>query len=209
MPEPNNAKLVGWPVAAMLVPKVANSSIKAALLDAVGVPWDGQNLHAHRAFEFFKPSEFAAMRGVFRFAFVRNPFDRLVSCWAQKIDQPTHDNRGMRRMGFRPGMGWEEWLEAALNIPPEQMDIHFRPQHLLLCHQGEVPVDYLGKFESLNEDWRAVRYMAEKTAALTLPELPVLTTSRHLPYREMYSATQRKRVEDVYAGDLALFDYGF
>jgi hypothetical protein len=210
MPNPNNAKLVGWPIAAMLVPKAANSSIKAALLDAVDVPWDAKNLHAHPAFEFMGAVGFARLKDkAFRFTFVRNPYDRLVSCWAQKIDQPTHDNRGMRKMGFRPGMPWEEWLDAALSIPPEKMDIHFRPQSLLLCYRGWLPVDFVGKFEDLEHDWRVVQHYAQERAALKLPDLQKLTTSEHPPYREMFNQHQRLKVEAVYGRDFELFEYEF
>ena len=84
----------------------------------------------------------------FKFAFVRNPFDRLASCFRHVIQkgvfrQIQGDDRLYRDMSF------ENFVDVVANTEIKNMDIHFRPQHTFI---PETP-DLLGKFETLSADF--------------------------------------------------------
>lgn len=69
------------------VPKVACSSIKIALASLLGIDLDALGGNPHEV-DFPAPRTLAGpglYAGLFTFAFVRNPWDRLVSCYRDKI----------------------------------------------------------------------------------------------------------------------------
>ncbi|MBA2443050.1 MAG: sulfotransferase family 2 domain-containing protein [Rubrobacter sp.] len=145
----------------VVTPKVACTSIKTALLPLFGRdPAEaGDRGHAHKILaregaivsgDRFLSGLESRYRGYFKFSFVRNPYDRLVSCYYSKInpkvvgiDQEPHDGAELR-----PGMSFREFAEAVCSIPDEKANVHFRSQHLAISRgAGDgLPVDFLGRF---------------------------------------------------------------
>ena len=77
-------------LAYLSVPKAACSSIKLALGKAAGIPLipdqDLLFIHAHPQWHWQKGRLEDTQSGYAKFSFVRNPFDRLVSCYSDKIN---------------------------------------------------------------------------------------------------------------------------
>ena len=116
-------------------------------------------------------------RGYFTFAFIRHPFDRTRSCHADKHALALRDRRAARWFiepwhGLRLGMTFAEfcrWLDTPWGSDAFA-DRHWLSQHRQIrAADGRLP-DFLGRWERLDADWRAV------TARLGLPcrELPRL-----------------------------------
>jgi len=145
--------------------------------------------------------------------FVRNPFSRLLS-WYRMMDrfrtQEANGNEKSARMIARNPL-----IAAVLPMAPdfEAFVLHALDEFETL----RVPqVDYLftagrradlvGRQESLEADLRAVH------ARLDLPwtDLASVNVDRTRPdHRELYTATMRDKVSDLYARDLAAFGYEF
>ena len=133
--------------------------------------------------------------GYFSFAFVRNPYDRFVSYCAFMTRQHgafDADPQGtMRKILFE--------------LRP--MDhIHFRPQFEQLADaNGEVEVDFVGRVESLQDDYDAA------CRRIGIPSRPLdrVNSSRRGDYRQYYDDELRQGVEALYRRDLELFGYGF
>lgn len=206
----------------MVMPKVACTSIKVALapLFEPGADVTGsKGLDAHLFFNdaqrrgkgwqmdrtdyLRSPADY---RDFFRFAFVRNPFDRLLSCWRNKLHKPHYE--GWRRLKDGPiyfGMPFPEFVEAVAGIPDEAANPHYRSQGFTLSHEGALLPDFVGRFESLGEDWSAV---AGRIGAPPLPHM-VKNLGGDTGYRAHYDARTRRLAEERFAEDLRLLGYSF
>lgn len=112
----------------------------------------------------------------FQFAFVRNPWSRLVSAFLNRIVGRGVEYRNLmtklsrtswyrfhRRLPYEvrrriTGVGWPERAEVTFRqfvlrevavTEPMDMDPHWRPQHTFL---GAHRLDFVGRFERLTED---------------------------------------------------------
>ena len=97
----------------------------------------------------------------FKFAFVRNPWDRLVSCYMSKlvIAGPGFNMRPYGDVTLRRDMTFKEFAEAVCRIRDEESDPHFRSQHIVICDDGPgkgILADFVGRFENLEEDFGIV-----------------------------------------------------
>jgi len=184
-------------------PNVANRSMKLAIASHIGLQWQGDIHHAPWQF-----TALALMRNndYFRFGFVRNPLDRLLSCYAQKIVYYERE-LGMPSLLWRYGdsfnkdMSFAEFVVAVSRIPDRISDIHFRSQHTFFYHRKNLMVDFVGHFEQLEQDWNFLR------DKLGLPELPHQNRSNHINYREAYEPELAAIAARRYAKDIELFGY--
>jgi len=132
--------------------------------------------------------------GLFKFAFVRNPWDRLVSRYAYLLRNTHHPRHAFAKQlkGFDEYLAWE--------IKRGKMH-----QHTYVCDaQGEWVVNFVGYYERLQEDFGRVCENLHVTA-----ELPKANTSSHQDYRSYYTAATREMVAKNFARDLELFGYKF
>ena len=154
------------------IPKVACTSIKTALMGGgADAQSRGAYMRIHSDAERFRQSCLRRSQSAYyKFAFVRNPFDRLVSCYEDKVRTPvqhhghyffdTGYNRTVIRTlfgrSFRPDMSFREFLELVNRIPDILADAHFRSQYSMLYKRRRRIPDFVGKFENLNEDWMSL-----------------------------------------------------
>ena len=143
----------------------------------------------------------------FKFSFVRNPWDRFVSLYfyfsnmtpdhfAYQYDEPTVKS-------MKPFKTFDEFCLNFSSLNDGKF--HFRPQHLWTHHKNKCFLDFLGKYENLEND--LVRL--EKRLKFPHCALPHKNKSQHLPYVEYYSPKLIKVVEKIYAEDIELFNYSF
>ncbi len=188
-------------LAYLRVPKNANSSLRVAL------PGGRQKrLDIRRLAERY-PEHLS-------FSFVRNPWDRLVSTYSDKIrPEPVDDfyfARGVFRpfvrhgLPFRAGMPFEEFAEIACSLSDGQTEKHLKSQSHFLVRDGQVVPRFLGRLESAREDWARLGELAGFEA-----ELPHRQLSEHPHYRGFYDARLAQRVGDRYRVDVETFGYDF
>lgn len=198
--------------------KVANSSMKVALLTALGIPrkdfneWvdkgGGRMGAVHgRWLKYVSAKDVVEKYNhFFKVAFVRNPWDRLVSCWMNKTVVKLHPR--FATYGCYLEMPFDEFVEKICKVSDEDSDTHIVQQHVPMMHEGKFIPDWVGRFESLTSDWGFVRVLMRDKIAL-----PILETdwgkTQHLHYRQLYTPYTMALVRDRYIGDINMFDYEF
>lgn len=128
----------------------------------------------------------------FKFAFVRNPWEREVSRYHFILNCTRHyAHEQTRRMS-----GFEEYLRAFRL--PSQSDY-------LTDRKGQLIVDFVGRYERLREDFQ---YLCRK---LNIPEpkLPRTHITEHLHYSQYYNEDTRQMIADRYQQDIRLFGYRY
>ena len=178
-------------------PKAGSRSLIAALLAA-----DSGAVLVREATLAEVYAAFPAARGYFSFAFVRHPVDRAVSCHGDKARGTGNVSLGTFA-GLEAGMDLEAfsaWLATPWGSDAFA-DRHWLSQDVLLREgPGERLPDFVGRFERLDADARAV------AAGLGLP----LTGLAHLnpgPAAAPLSADARALLARRYARDLEVFGY--
>jgi hypothetical protein len=145
----------------------------------------------------------------FKFAFVRNPYDKLVSTYffiGHKYFESFESFIRFLQVGGEPDKfpsrwsrlaGFEWFLEHPL----------CKPQHEFICDKdGKLMVDFQGRFENYTKDLISVLDELGIThSKKTL--LQKVNTTTHDKYRTYYSQQTKKIVKSIYKKDFEIFDY--
>jgi hypothetical protein len=131
----------------------------------------------------------------FKFSFVRNPLERFISsAFLKNARRPlflAHPRR---------------YLTLILESPSTMAGLFYRPQLGFLSNpENQLAVDYVGRFESLQDDFdRVCRQVGLPPTALTH-----LHRSRHESAGRYYDDELKRKVEQAYEQDIRAFGYRF
>ena len=199
------------------IPKVACSSIKSVCFDLLNPGKTISNVH-NFDYPCVKRNEIEEhYRNYFKFAFVRNPWDRLVSCYRNKIKQDRNYNDREFRNGvfiklaaynmFWAGMPFSAFVDAVCKIPDAHANPHFRSQYTFIDNgNGKMLTDYIGKFEQLDSGFMQICTKIE-VSGVSLPRLMVGGSA--IDYKDFYTNKTRNQLESRYAKDITLFGYDY
>ena len=138
-------------------------------------------------------------KSFFKFAFVRNPFDRLASCFRHVIQKGAMQNIQEHPQLHR-NMSFEQFVDVVEKIEIKNMDIHFRPQYTFIPDKP----DFLGKFESLEEDYIKV---CEKIGIKNPPQILHKNKTDKTIFKDYYTKESIGKVLKIYEKDFKLFNY--
>lgn len=167
------------------IPKNANSSIRRALL---GPGPKGRDLYKNPALNL--TTRYEAPAGTI--AFIRDPFDRVLSAWADKIDrdEPSKGSQALIDLGCYLRMPFAAFCELLPKI--SQHDVHTMPQSWF------VYSDFvLHRFEDIETVWQSIR------AAHPWVD-PLGTLRRRDPSATHYTERAREIVREMYADDFGI-----
>lgn len=161
-------------------------------------------------------SEFNKYKNYFSFSFVRNPWERMVSLYCNKIVSPNRANKKtgvdicFERYGdiFYAGMSFSEFVKNIVSLDQTDLDPHIYPQHWRTCAIGtqNIILNFIGRFESINKDWRLVC----KTSGLPFKKLEHKNKIRRRCHYSYYYNTEIKNIVSQYwSTDINLFHYTF
>lgn len=223
-----------------VVPKVACSSIKTALLslfdvDTTGYEFiqedDTPDLDVHRLFagsgyqinknQLTRRMDRGRYQEHFKFAFVRNPWDRLVSCYSEKVmdvketelgEPPFRNVPSEKGSRLYKGMPFAEFVETVYEIPDVESNMHFISQHKVVCgpgSDGQIMADEVGRFENLAGDFAVVAEEIGGARRLQLPHKLRSASRKSRPYTDFYDNRLRDLVHERYREDIEIFNYSF
>jgi Sulfotransferase family len=131
----------------------------------------------------------AVWRSYFKFAFERNPWDRQVSLYYHRY----------REENDRPDFATFIHTDKKAHIN------NFGVYSI----DGDLAVDFLGRFESLEQDLRSALEQVGLSTEEALPDAKTRFRPGTVPYRDHYDEETRSIVADWYAPEIKLLGYEF
>ena len=196
----------------------------------------------HRTMKDFYLNEPEAYSSYFKWCFVRNPWDRAVSAWdtcpeikpylktfpefvdalykdRKKIQNLSDCRWGPSPLGGGAGtLAGQEGVE--INLPVQR--IHFLPMLSMMKVDGVVEMDFIGRFENIQQDWNKVTTLLFDRP-IKLPEhnrrpntrcqvetLPTKWSRAKTHYQQYYTHPDLvKKIADIYSEDIEAFGYTY
>lgn len=141
-------------------------------------------------------------------AFVRNPWDRLLSAYhfhkRKFIEQHPDKIAAGQGKRFSTFELWVRNIEHRGRFESQNL----RPQLSWIQNtEGQIKAEFIGRFENMDADYLRI------CEQLKIPPKPLLhknkSVQRPSDYREAYNPYLRSIVEEYYQADISLFGYQF
>ena len=174
--------------------KAAGTSIFRVLLQPMG-GWIIQKDNPQQFSEWMNFITDVELDYYFKFIFVRNPYDRLVSVWNDK----KHE--------YNLNKNFKDFV-----LTKNSIFVNDVPKHLHLQTQTslvETPsgfgtnLNFIGKVESIDEDWKTLCFCTDT------PYKPMVKAQvrKHANYKSYYDEETIKIVQKLYKRDFEKFGY--
>lgn len=133
----------------------------------------------------------------FKFAFVRNPWARVVSCYHDKVV-----NKALRTMTKCYDKDFDFFVDFIAKKDLTRADVHIKLQTRLFPLNE---VDFVGRMENFEEDLQYVL----KQIGIECPRIPHKNVSRHKHYSTYYNERTKAIIAEKYRADIEAFGYEF
>jgi hypothetical protein len=205
-------------------PKAACTTIKRTLmnLELEGTGFRPEKVHlpafSTPFIKLFQLNENEALRllnsnRMFKFCFVRNPFERVLSCYLDKIaGNKPQKKKILKYFGndadIETLIDFDEFIHAVSLQSIKEMDKHWRPQFYQLFG-GLIKFDYIGKVETFKDDLIAIdKYLKGKLLKNHENVLWHKTEAKR-KIKDFYDDQIAKKVVNLYSVDFEHFGYNF
>ena len=196
------------------IPKSGCSTVRSFLLDAVGD--SSSKLHNIPSRRVTKETD---VESLLIFTFFRDPVERLISCWRDKVRKPDLNNKyfvngvakSVQRFGFEPGQSFVSFVDRIAKIPDAEADHHFVSQVETLRPFYEASYSdrvNVWSFSDLEEKLQAL-YVAFVDARGPTPKVPQANRSldaENVQRRPNLDSQTLEKIWTRYAADYDLME---
>ena len=196
------------------IQKNACSSMKAYLVEILEMQKAENfplNIHNPRLYPFpciLDEDIFPKYEAYFRFCIIRNPWERLVSCYKEKVmNKPTDYNyfKNYSRE-FYGGMPFDEFVNIVVSLTDEDSDPHFGGQlNLLTSPEGRLMANYFCNLENLNEHLNEI----SQITGMPFSTPPQLNVTKKSAYQDFYTPELVEKVRKRFRRDIEFFNFKF
>ena len=164
----------------------------------------------------------------FKFIFVRNPWDRLVSWYsmfdeARKVTWLASKKNERNRVLYhysktlwlwkyvhKYGKTFDDFILNCTGVIGSKLKgglspLSFNQLDYLSDEKGNTLVDFIGRFENFQEDFHKIG----SKIGIDLSKIPIINSSKHEHYSEYYTPETRAAVAEIYQRDIEYFNYRF
>jgi hypothetical protein len=182
------------------IPKCGGVSVENALF---------QQKIGHSEIWKYKAFDKKKFNQYYKFTFVRNPWDRLVSAFffLKAGGRNPKDTEWARKHIYN----YESFENFVLSLKNKKVrkkilsHQHFRPQwHYIVDENGNTPFDFIGRIENFKNDFESIKAQLGLTG-----DLSHINKSSHKPYSYYYKNETKKIVRELYKKDIELLNYSF
>jgi hypothetical protein len=157
-----------------------------------------------RRFKFFIDNNFDYFNKSFKFAVIRNPWDRFISSYSFCKEVESE------RDGIDNIIGTRDIKDVLLNLPTlGESAFHYwhltKPQSETFILDGKNILDFQIRFENLQNDFNL---LCDKIGIERMT-LPHLNTSSHDHYKEYFDDETREIFKEKYKEDIKYLGYEF
>ncbi len=197
------------------IPKTGGTSISCPVYGGVLLPYLGNDdtvKGGHKSAIALEKRFPDCFNDYYKFCFVRNPFDRLVSIYFYFLDE-VEDRKSSSKVDTPLGKmvsQFDNFSDFAMGLRKEDLkEVHLSSQLNRMSKRSifgkKILMDFVGRFEDIAEDFQKVR------EHLGIPhiELPKLRSTRRGPYREYYNEDSKEHIARLYKEDIEVFNYQF
>ena len=169
---------------------------KAKLLASIGINPDVLKLERHAT-----AGEMRAALGaetfdhMFKFAFVRNPWDFQLSLYHFNLTHPEFP-------GHQTAIKFRDFEDYIMTRPAEPAPQGLQKRYIV-DNDDELLVDFVGRFETLSQDFATIR----DRLGLKDAQLAHENRTQHPPWQKSYTLPMFERVRTLSQADIAYFGY--
>lgn len=209
------------------IPKVASTTWKKTMAHLVGLK--SKSVHELRfklLSSYSKAKARSILQSYYKFLFVREPFERLLSAYRDKFTRKTnvwkkYAKKVKRSVGLRLGANgstiadnngeitFQEFVTYLIDVSSKggRLNEHWR-HYESLCHPCNINFDFIGHYETLEDDAPFVLHETGVDQFVSFP--PVHFTSTKDDLQRYYSKVPREdiiRLQGIYRRDFEIFGY--
>lgn len=198
------------------VPKVANTAIKHVLAELLDDVDDTTALRptndrfwkaCTRQAGFIRPDDYCdRYEELLSFTFIRDPLERLFSCYVDKIVDNQCRSQSFQRLGYCLGMSFEDFAALTISLDLDRMDVHTQPQDFLISDsKGRLP-QFIGLAERMAQHWPQLVHRCRQRDIPLNPMLAQLHSKAHVKagVNRQLSPSLLEDVQRFYGRDLLL-----
>jgi len=181
------------------VPKTGSSSMEEALAPYQSSLTEKFNRHA-TCLKLQRELPQEVWRDYFKFAFVRDPYDRMLSWYFYRKRNQLKDPSYSRHHLYTGNISFDEFVGTF-----SKNELMFKQVDFIAPHNGGLLVDTVGRFENLQEDFSNI------CEQLSIPHmhLPLIRASKKpsAGLRGIWTSKSRGIVNEYFREDFEFFGY--